>query len=136
MRRLSSGPWASATLGPIDGHDIAALEQALRAAARDGGPVVVHARTAKGRGYQPAEADAEKRLHDVGPFDLTGRAAAAPGARTFASVFGETLTAEAARRPRGGGDHGGDAGPDRALGLLTHVIPSGSSMSASPSSTR
>jgi 1-deoxy-D-xylulose-5-phosphate synthase len=85
--------------GPVDGHDIAAVEAELRAAARDGGPVVVHVRTAKGRGYLPAEADEEKRLHDLGPFDpATGRARA-KGARTYANVLGEVLCAEAAARP-------------------------------------
>ena len=59
-----------AYVGPIDGHDIAALEAVLRDAARADGPVVVHAITRKGEGYLPAEADDEKRLHDVGAFDL------------------------------------------------------------------
>lgn len=51
--------------GPFDGHDIAALEKALRNAAELPGPHVVHVLTQKGRGYAPAENDPIKRLHDV-----------------------------------------------------------------------
>ena len=50
--------------GPIDGHDIAAVEQALRNAAEWEGPIVVHVLTQKGRGYAPAEEDEVQRLHD------------------------------------------------------------------------
>ncbi len=88
-------------LGPVDGHDIAAVDLALRAAADDGGPVVLHVHTVKGKGYGPAEDDEEKCLHDVGPFDPgTGRAPAgnAPAA-TYTAAFTEALLAEAAIRP-------------------------------------
>jgi 1-deoxy-D-xylulose-5-phosphate synthase len=51
--------------GPIDGHDIAGLEQALTNAAEWNGPIVVHVLTQKGRGYAPAEQDDVQRLHDV-----------------------------------------------------------------------
>jgi 1-deoxy-D-xylulose-5-phosphate synthase len=51
--------------GPIDGHDIAGLEQALANAAEWPGPIVVHVLTQKGRGYAPAEEDDVQRLHDV-----------------------------------------------------------------------
>jgi 4-hydroxy-3-methylbut-2-enyl diphosphate reductase len=62
-------------VGPVDGHDVHALEIALEDAAAHSGPVVVHAITRKGRGYGPAERDQEKCLHDVGPFDAeTGKA--------------------------------------------------------------
>jgi 1-deoxy-D-xylulose-5-phosphate synthase len=50
--------------GPINGHDIAAMEQALRNAAEWNGPIVVHFITQKGRGYAPAEDDEVQRLHD------------------------------------------------------------------------
>ena len=55
--------------GPVDGHDLAELERALTEAADQPGPVVLHVHTVKGRGYRSAEADEEKCLHDVGPFD-------------------------------------------------------------------
>jgi 1-deoxy-D-xylulose-5-phosphate synthase len=51
--------------GPIDGHDIAGVEQALTNAAGWPGPIVVHVLTQKGRGYAPAEEDDVQRLHDV-----------------------------------------------------------------------
>ncbi|MEU0272671.1 1-deoxy-D-xylulose-5-phosphate synthase [Streptomyces sp. NPDC006307] len=53
-------------VGPIDGHDIEALESALSRAKRFGGPVIVHCLTEKGRGYQPALADEADRFHAVG----------------------------------------------------------------------
>ncbi|HLG68739.1 MAG TPA: 1-deoxy-D-xylulose-5-phosphate synthase [Acidimicrobiales bacterium] len=51
--------------GPIDGHDVAQMEQAFANAAEWAGPIVVHVLTQKGRGYGPAEADKVQRLHDV-----------------------------------------------------------------------
>src|SRR5271168_4761992 len=51
--------------GPIDGHDVAGVEQALTNAAGWRGPIVVHVLTQKGRGYAPAEEDEIQRLHDV-----------------------------------------------------------------------
>jgi len=51
--------------GPIDGHDIAGVEQALANASEWPGPIVVHVVTQKGRGYAPAEEDEIQRLHDV-----------------------------------------------------------------------
>jgi 1-deoxy-D-xylulose-5-phosphate synthase len=51
--------------GPIDGHDIEHMEQAISHAAEWGGPIVVHVLTQKGRGYAPAEEDDVQRLHDV-----------------------------------------------------------------------
>ena len=51
--------------GPIDGHDIAGVEQALANASEWPGPIVIHVVTQKGRGYAPAEEDDIQRLHDV-----------------------------------------------------------------------
>lgn len=53
-------------VGPVDGHDVAAVEAALRRARDFGGPVIVHAITEKGRGYSPAEEDVADRFHAVG----------------------------------------------------------------------
>jgi 1-deoxy-D-xylulose-5-phosphate synthase len=50
--------------GPIDGHDIAGMEHALRNAAEWEGPILVHVLTQKGRGYAPAEEDDVQHLHD------------------------------------------------------------------------
>src|SRR3954451_11175001 len=61
-------------VGPVDGHDIPALEATLRRASQlDDGPILVHVLTQKGRGYKPAEDDDEKCLHDTPVFDpVTG----------------------------------------------------------------
>ena len=58
-------------VGPVDGHDIEALEHALHAAEQrvEEGPIVIHVITQKGRGYSPAEDDDEKHLHDAPTFD-------------------------------------------------------------------
>ncbi len=67
--------------GPIDGHDIVEMEQALTNAVGWDGPIVVHVLTRKGRGYAPAEEDEVQRLHDVKvPPAQPPAAAAAPGA--------------------------------------------------------
>ncbi len=53
-------------MGPFDGHDIAEMEKAVENAGEFSGPVVIHVRTQKGRGYGPAENDPIKNLHDIG----------------------------------------------------------------------
>jgi 1-deoxy-D-xylulose-5-phosphate synthase len=86
-------------IGPIDGHDIAELERALRRARDFGGPVVVHCITVKGRGYLPAENHGEDCLHSLGPFDAaTGSVAHGPGT-TWTRVFATELLAAGTARP-------------------------------------
>ncbi|CQR61160.1 1-deoxy-D-xylulose-5-phosphate synthase [Streptomyces leeuwenhoekii] len=78
-------------VGPIDGHDIEALESALTRAKRFGGPVIVHCLTEKGRGYQPALADEADRFHAVGKIHPdTGLPIASSGA-DWTSVFGDEM---------------------------------------------
>ena len=68
-------------IGPVDGHDCAAVESALRRAKSFGGPVLVHVLTEKGRGYEPARRDEADQVHAVGvispetglPFEIAGR---------------------------------------------------------------
>ncbi|MFI0511102.1 1-deoxy-D-xylulose-5-phosphate synthase [Streptomyces sp. WSLK1-5] len=81
-------------LGPVDGHDTAALETVLDQARAQRRPVLVHAVTVKGRGYGPAEGDEADCLHAVGTVDaVTGRPSptAEPPAVSWTSVFGEAL---------------------------------------------
>jgi 1-deoxy-D-xylulose-5-phosphate synthase len=87
-------------VGPVDGHDIAAVESALRRAKRFGGPVIVHAVTRKGNGYRPAEEDDQDCLHGPGSaFDVqTGKLLAAPSVK-WTHVFAEELVAIADERP-------------------------------------
>ncbi len=87
-------------LGPLDGHDIAAVMRTVEDARAKGGPVLIHVITRKGRGYPPAEADPE-RFHGVGKFDVaTGEVVRAPGPPSFTEVFGEALVRLADRDPR------------------------------------
>lgn len=79
-------------LGPIDGHDLEAVELALRQAKGFGAPVLVHCITQKGRGFKAAEENEQDRFHAVGPIDeVTGEALAATGVRTWTDAFGEEL---------------------------------------------
>ncbi|MEU5432672.1 1-deoxy-D-xylulose-5-phosphate synthase [Streptomyces sp. NPDC020719] len=79
-------------VGPIDGHDIAAVESALRRAKRFHGPVLVHCLTEKGRGYQPALDDEADRFHAVGAMDPLTCAPLTPSSGpSWTSVFGAEL---------------------------------------------
>lgn len=78
-------------LGPVDGHDLGALEAALRRAKDFGGTVIVHAVTRKGMGYLPAENHKDDQMHATGVIDPeTGLAKSKP-ARDWTSVFSEEL---------------------------------------------
>ena len=79
-------------IGPIDGHDIEAMEHAFSAAEQrvEEGPVVIHVITEKGRGYSPAEDDDEKHLHDAPMFDpINGPPKSVPTGYTEA--FADTI---------------------------------------------
>jgi 1-deoxy-D-xylulose-5-phosphate synthase len=79
-------------VGPIDGHDIAAVEQALLQARQYGGPVLVHCLTRKGNGFKAAEDNDEDRFHTVGKIDaVTGEALAKAGGQTWTDIFSEEL---------------------------------------------
>ena len=85
-------------VGPVDGHDVAAMESALARAKRYGHPVIVHAVTRKGYGYRPAEDDEADCLHGPGAFDPnTGKLLAKPSLK-WTSVFAEELVALADER--------------------------------------
>ncbi|MCW2707740.1 MAG: 1-deoxy-D-xylulose-5-phosphate synthase [Frankiales bacterium] len=85
--------------GPIDGHDEQAMENALRAARDFGGPVIVHAVTVKGFGYQPAVDDENDCLHSVGPGTdpLTGKGTA--GALSWTNVLADEMVKLGEERP-------------------------------------
>jgi 1-deoxy-D-xylulose-5-phosphate synthase len=79
-------------VGPLDGHDIAGMEQAFRQAAAYNGPIVVHVVTQKGRGYGPAEEDEEKCLHDAGAFDpATGPTESARAIKDYTLAFSNAM---------------------------------------------
>ena len=86
-------------LGPIDGHDIFALEKALRMAKDVGGPVIVHTVTRKGMGYRPAEEDPADRMHACGPINpQTGKPKSATDAAQWTDVFATELLRWGSRR--------------------------------------
>ncbi len=80
-------------IGPVDGHDIDAVEHALRRARAFGGPVLVHCITRKGLGYKPAEDDLADHFHGIGVIDPeTGQPLAAAGT-SWTSVYADELVA-------------------------------------------
>jgi 1-deoxy-D-xylulose-5-phosphate synthase len=87
-------------LGPVDGHCIETLQDAIRQAQRIGGPVIIHAITLKGRGYAPAEADPFK-WHATTPFDrATGEPKSKGGKPAYSKIFAQTLIKLAEKDPR------------------------------------
>jgi 1-deoxy-D-xylulose-5-phosphate synthase len=86
-------------LGPVDGHDLAALEAAFARAAAADAPVVVHCRTRKGAGYGPAEADDVDRLHSVGSVDVATGRPSRPQAPSWTDVFSQCLLELGRRHP-------------------------------------
>src|SRR3954467_1279939 len=82
-----------AYLGPVDGHDVEAVEEALRKARALRSPVVVHVRTTKGRGFEPAETDPHDRLHAVPP------PRSGPGRPGWTAHAGDELVRIGSRRP-------------------------------------
>ncbi|OKJ17706.1 1-deoxy-D-xylulose-5-phosphate synthase [Streptomyces sp. CB00316] len=78
-------------VGPIDGHDIEALESALQRAKRFGGPVIVHCLTEKGRGYTPALQDEADRFHAVGKIHPDTGLPISTSGLDWTSVFGEEM---------------------------------------------
>ncbi len=85
-------------IGPVDGHDIEAIEHALTRARGFGGPVLVHCITRKGLGYKHAENDSADHFHGIGVIDPeTGQPLAATGT-AWTQVFSDELVAIAAER--------------------------------------
>jgi len=103
--------------GPIDGHDVGAIEQALTKVASYNGPIVLHVLTKKGKGYAPAEADEVQHLHDMraqgserqlsaigGPGSLRDSGAVAVGPRSleasYTEAFSQAIVDEAGRNDK------------------------------------
>jgi len=86
-------------LGPVDGHDVKGLTRLLKYARELEGPVLLHVRTVKGKGYAPAEAEPD-RFHGVGQFDpATGKSLGGAGSN-FSKEFGAALCALAEKDER------------------------------------
>jgi 1-deoxy-D-xylulose-5-phosphate synthase len=80
-------------IGPIDGHNMADVERALEQAKDYGTPVIVHAITEKGRGYEPARTNVDDQFHAIGAFDpITGEETKGSGI-SWTSVFSSEMVA-------------------------------------------
>ncbi len=81
--------------GPVDGHNLPALIETFKFLKTQNRPVVLHALTQKGRGFQPAM-EQQKKFHGLGPFDpetgATGSKTGAAGQKTYSEIFAESLT--------------------------------------------
>ncbi|GAA2075157.1 1-deoxy-D-xylulose-5-phosphate synthase [Aeromicrobium tamlense] len=86
-------------LGPVDGHDRRAMEQALTAARNFGGPVLVHAITTKGQGYDIAVANENDQMHQAHPFDRSTGEAISIAPAGWTSVFRDEIVRIADDRP-------------------------------------
>ncbi|MFT4285411.1 MAG: 1-deoxy-D-xylulose-5-phosphate synthase [Protaetiibacter sp.] len=88
-------------LGPVDGHDLGSLEEALSQAKAYDAPVIVHVITQKGRGYEPALADVADQFHAVGQIDPeTGEPLEHPSKPSWTSVFADEILELAEQNPR------------------------------------
>ena len=88
-------------LGPVDGHDVRSLEEALQQAKDYEAPVIVHVITQKGRGYEPAVADIADQFHAVGQIDPeTGEPLEHPSRPSWTAVFADEMLELAQRDER------------------------------------
>ncbi len=103
-------------VGPIDGHDIRAVESAVARAARVDGPVIIHAVTRKGAGYAYAE-DKPDTFHGISPFEIaTGKVNGSGGPVSYTEAFSRALLLEAER--------------DDRIVAITAAMPSGTGLDA------
>ncbi|MGB5505174.1 MAG: 1-deoxy-D-xylulose-5-phosphate synthase [Sulfurovum sp.] len=103
-------------IGPVDGHDIESLIETMEVAKALGKPVIIHAQTTKGKGYEIAEGTKE-HWHGVSAFDLkTGEAPKKAGAKAATAIFSDTLVAL--------------ADEDEKVVGVTAAMPTGTGMSA------
>ncbi|MBB5156320.1 1-deoxy-D-xylulose-5-phosphate synthase [Saccharopolyspora phatthalungensis] len=86
-------------LGPVDGHDLRAMEHALSMAKSFGGPVIVHAVTRKGNGFAPAENDQAEQMHQVKVIDPETGLPTKPAPKSWTDVYAEELVSIGAERP-------------------------------------
>jgi len=76
--------------GPIDGHNLGLLIETFKFLKTQHRPVILHALTQKGRGFQPA-LDKQKKFHGLGPYDPETGETKSAGAKSYAEVFAETM---------------------------------------------
>src|SRR6201997_1180872 len=76
--------------GPLDGHNISLLIETFQFLKTQDRPVLLHAITQKGRGFQPA-LDKQKKFHGLGPYDPDTGETTPAGQRTYSEVFADTM---------------------------------------------
>jgi len=87
-------------IGPVNGHDMNAMEEALKQAKKYANPVIVHAITQKGKGYEPAVSDEADQFHAVGQIDPdTGKAVGGSGKQSWTGVFADEMVEIAKNKP-------------------------------------
>jgi len=77
--------------GPVDGHNLPMLIETFKFLKTQNKPVVLHALTQKGRGFQPA-LEQQKKFHGLGPYDPETGGTKSPGQKTYSEIFAESLT--------------------------------------------
>jgi 1-deoxy-D-xylulose-5-phosphate synthase len=77
--------------GPIDGHNLPRLIETFKFLKQQNKPVVLHAITQKGKGFQPA-LEKQKKFHGLGPYDAETGETKSAGQKTYSEIFAETLT--------------------------------------------
>jgi 1-deoxy-D-xylulose-5-phosphate synthase len=77
--------------GPVDGHNLQMLIETFKFLKTQNKPVVLHALTQKGRGFQPA-IDKQKKFHGLGPYDPETGETKPAGQKTYSEIFAESLT--------------------------------------------
>ncbi len=88
-------------VGPVDGHDVQGLVETFQRLATFDGPVLLHAITTKGKGYQPAESDRATRGHGLSFFDVdTGKPVKKSAQKSYTDHFAEALCEAMERDPR------------------------------------
>ncbi len=88
-------------VGPVDGHDVLSLVEAFQKLRTFDAPVLLHAITQKGKGYEPAETDKATRGHGLSFFDVaTGKPVKKGGAKAYTDLFAEALCEEMERSER------------------------------------
>ena len=88
-------------IGPVDGHNMDDMVQALQQAKNYGYPVIVHAITQKGKGFDPAMLNDEDQFHAVGQIDpITGESLDSKGAQGWTSVFSQEVVKLAEGNPK------------------------------------
>ena len=86
-------------LGPIDGNDLEKVEALLKNAKDFDGPVFIHCKTIKGKGYKPAEENPDK-FHSTGPFNIETGESLKPKSADYSKVFGDKLVKKAKTNPK------------------------------------